>query len=228
MKIFYDVDTQIDFMNKDGALYVPDAELIKPNLGKLTNCVRKTFIPIFGSVDKHFGTEEYKQRETELARNGGPFPDHCMDLTIGQFKIDETARPNLLKSMHPADYSYFHPHYLDGKVNEDFLKRAISDFGNMCVGVFFEKQSYDVFTNPAVEKFLDMAGVKEAVVYGVATDYCVKAAVLGMQKRRIQCYVVEDAIKGVAPETTEAALKEMREAGARFVTTKQVLEELVK
>jgi len=33
------------------------------------------------------------------------------------------------------------------------------------------------------------------VVYGVATDFCVKAAVLGMQKRGVQCYVVEDAIK---------------------------------
>ena len=34
--IFYDVDTQNDFMKEDGALYVPGAESIKENLEKLT------------------------------------------------------------------------------------------------------------------------------------------------------------------------------------------------
>jgi len=74
-------------------------------------------------------------------------------------------------------------------------------------------------------KFLEIAKVGEAVVYGVATDFCVKAAVLGMQKRGVQCYVVEDAIKGVFPETTQKALEEMILAGAKFVTTKDILEE---
>ena len=41
MKIHYDVDTQNDFMNPSGALYVPDAESIKPNLKKLTDHAKK-------------------------------------------------------------------------------------------------------------------------------------------------------------------------------------------
>jgi len=45
-----------------------------------------------------------------------------------------------------------------------------------------------------------------------------------MQQRRIQCYVVEDAIKGVFPDKTKEALEEMAKAGAKFVTTKDVLE----
>jgi nicotinamidase/pyrazinamidase len=89
----------------------------------------------------------------------------------------------------------------------------------------FSKTSYDVFTNLATELVLKTYDVKEAVVYGVATDYCVKAAVLGMQKRGIQCYVVEDAIAGVSPDTTSQAIYEMKEAGAVFIKTEDVLNE---
>ena len=186
MKIFYDVDTQNDFMNRDGALYVPGAEETKPNLKNVTNYALDKQIAIIGSLDTHYGTERFKDKEGELRRNRGPFPDHCMLGSFGAKKIPETD--------------------VDGK------------------GRYFPKQSYDIFTNPAFEVFLQMADVKEAVVYGVATDYCVKAAVVGMQKRGVQCYVVEDAISGVAPDTTKSALEEMATAGAKFVKTSDVLE----
>lgn len=186
-QIFYDVDTQNDFMNKDGALYVPDAELIKPNLKLLTDYAAKNNIQVLASVDNHYGTEVFKDSEGELARWGGPFPDHCMNGTLGQRKIAETD-PSLTNA------------------------------------VLIEKQSYDVFTNPAIEPMLQAMDVKKAVVYGVATDFCVKAAVLGMQNRGIQCYVVVDAIKGVFPDKTKSALEEMMNARAMLVTTKQVLE----
>ena len=35
--IFWDVDTQYDFMHADGKLYVPEAERIITNLQRLTN-----------------------------------------------------------------------------------------------------------------------------------------------------------------------------------------------
>lgn len=224
MKIFYDVDTQKDFMNKNGALYVPDAELIKPNLKKLTDYARENYIPIVGSVDKHFGTKEYKEREGELQRNGGPFPDHCMEGTKGQQKIYETHIT--FRDAWPINIA----NQLDGKLDEKNISRAIAYLKNiqnssMKQGedILFEKQSYDVFTNPSFSAFLSMANVKQAVVYGVATDYCVKAAVLGIQERNIQCHVIEDAIKGVEKTTTQQALEEMAKAGAKLITTKEVL-----
>ncbi|MDO8622762.1 MAG: isochorismatase family protein [archaeon] len=222
MKIFYDVDTQNDFMNSNGALYVPDAELIKPNLKLLTDFALNKRISIIGSLDKHFGTEEYKDREGELARWGGRFPDHCMNETKGQEKINETS----------FYYGQSYPHTLNNLTNINWLRSAAiviertigrKYYPDGSLGLFFEKQSYDVFTNPGFETFLEIANIKQAVVYGVATDYCVKAAVLGMQKRNIQCYVVEDAIKGVFPESSQKALEEMTNAGAKLVTTKDVL-----
>jgi len=87
MKIFYDVDTQYDFMKEEGRLYVPGAESIIDNVGMLTMFAVKNSIPIIGSMDRHFGTEEYKHREEEFKAHGGPFPYHCMDRSLGQKKI---------------------------------------------------------------------------------------------------------------------------------------------
>jgi nicotinamidase/pyrazinamidase len=173
MRIFYDVDTQNDFMNEDGALYVPGAEGIKSNLRALTKYARGNNEFLIGSVDEHVENDS----EFEI------FPPHCIKGTEGQKKIIPT---------NPGE-------------------------------IFFKKQHYDIFTNPRFEGFLKKMNVKEAIVYGVATDYCVKAAVLGMQQRGIQTYVVEDSIKGVCPESTESALEEMVSAGASFVKTKDVL-----
>jgi len=224
MKIFYDVDTQHDFMDKDGALYIPGAEDIKDSISKLSNYAWDNSIPVIGSVDKHFGTEEYKHREGEMKKWGGPFPDHCMAGTKGQEKIEQTKRfwhPNE-KEMELSTYI---PHDLEEKINKEQIKSAIALATHYPYeGIFFEKQSYDVFSNPAFEAFLKKADVTEAVVYGVATDYCVKAAVLGMQKRGIQCYVVEDAIAAVTPETGKSALEEMVKSGAKLITTEEVLQ----
>lgn len=175
MRIFYDVDTQNDFMLSTGRLYVPDAESIVGKVATLTNYARTNGIVILGSVDAHTADDpEFKV-----------FPPHCVKCTLGQRKV--------MPAMETGEH-------------------------------YFEKQSYDIFTNPNFERTLLRREVKEAAVYGVATDFCVKAAVLGMQQRGVQCYVVEDAIRGVFPDKTKEALEQMTRAGARLVTTKQVLE----
>lgn len=233
-RMFYDVDTQNDFMNADGNLYVPAAEGIKGNLEKLARYATDNDIPVIGSVDRHFGTEQYKEKETELSRWGGLFPDHCMDGTYAQDKIKETDLfydASFVDREHGGN-NIFIPNAIDGSVDEEAVRKALGvverplgrDNQNK-TGLFFEKQSFDVSDNPAFSYFLDVARPEEAVVYGVATDYCVRAAVLGLQDAGTQVYVVEDAISGVAPETTKTALEEMREAGARFVRTEEVLED---
>jgi nicotinamidase/pyrazinamidase len=225
MKIFYDVDTQHDFMDKKGALYVPGAEDIKENIAKLSNYAWENSIPIIASVDKHFGTEEYKHREGEMKKWGGPFPDHCMAGTKGQEKIEQTKRFWHLPTGKEMELAIYIPHDLENKVHKEQIKSAIALATHYPYdGVFFEKQSYDVFTNPAFEAFLKKADVTEAVVYGVATDYCVKAAVLGMQQRGIQCYVVSDAIAAVSPDIGEKSLEEMVKSGAKLITTKEVID----
>ena len=267
MKIFYDVDTQNDFMNKDGNLYVPRAENIKPNLEKITKFAIENNLPVLGSVDRHFGTEEYKHREEELNKYGGPFPDHCMDKTFGQLKIRETTLIQLYGrdadwlSTNGQDLGFYIQHMLyhnypaepipkailevrldmsksdlfrewseiRSGIDDYLIKEAVKQIHSKGKqsGIYFEKQNYDVFTNPHTEIVLKRANVKEAVVYGVATDFCVKAAVLGMQKLGIQTYLVKDAISGVFPESTNKALEEMKNTGSKFITTEDILKNKV-
>ncbi len=50
-------------------------------------------------------------------------------------------------------------------------------------------------------------------VCGIATDHCVRATALDAVREGFSTRVLTDLCAGVAPETTEAALTEMREAG---------------
>jgi nicotinamidase-related amidase len=211
MRIFYSVETQIDFMNPGRSMYAPGVEIIKPNLNELKQYALRKGITQAGGLDVHFGTKEYAHREVELKVNGGPFPMHCENKTEGARQIPQTFIENAV----------VHPHYLDERVDRYLLREGLNR-----KGLLFEKQGYDIFTNPAIDVFMREFGVKEAVVSGVLTDWCVKDAVLGMQKRNVQVYLVQDAIYALnlQPDAGQKALNQMVAAGAKLVTTKQVLE----
>ena len=85
--IFWDVDTQHDFMDPDGKLYVKDAELIKPKLEQLTRYAHAQGIQIVASSDDH----ELEHAEISATPNfRETFPPHCMRGTTGAEKIPET------------------------------------------------------------------------------------------------------------------------------------------
>ena len=201
-RIFYNVDTQHDFMDKKGKLYVPNAEAIKPNLAKLTRYARDCGITIIGSVDAH------TSKDPELKENKGPFPRHCMIGTFGQKHIPETKpiNPIFVQNVRLSDYE---------------LDKILKHDGE----IYFEKQHYDVFTNPNIYIILKIINPKEAVVYGVATDYCVKAAALGFRKKGIDVYLVEDAIEAVNVNQGDGnkALKEMEKAKVQFISVGGIL-----
>lgn len=199
--IFWNEDTQNDFMNADGALYVPEAESIKLNLRMLTEHAQLNDILTLCSIDAH------SEKDPEMKVNGGPFPLHCLKGTRGADFITET-KP-------------LHPYFVENRpYSGEEIERMLKHPGELV----FEKQSYDVFDNPNTQKILEQLRPERAVVYGVATDYCDRAAVLGLRKLGIEVYLVSDAIKPVAEETGKSALEEMCKSGARLITTKEVLE----
>lgn len=61
------------------------------------------------------------------------------------------------------------------------------------------------------------------IAYGAATESCVRAEVLSLLGRGYNVTVVTDAIRAIADRAGEAALKEMRKAGARAADTAAVL-----
>lgn len=76
MTVFFDVDTQIDFLYPAGALYVPGAETIVPALAKLNRYAEENGITVVSTTDAH--TENDPEFEH--------WPPHCVTGTVGQLK----------------------------------------------------------------------------------------------------------------------------------------------
>jgi len=198
--IFFDVDTQYDFINPKGKLYVKGAEKIIKNLRFLTGFAEKNNIPIISSVDAH-STDDPEFRR---------FPAHCICGTAGQKKIRETRLKGAVYI--PAGKGSSGT----GRYSEKKLSGLLTRAGQ----IVFEKKTIDAFSNPDLKKVL--SGVKTAYVYGVATEYCVKAAVSGLRKNRIETYVIRDAIRAAGRKDGMRALSQMKKKGAKFIKVAEI------
>ena len=74
--VFFDIDTQLDFMYSAGALYVPGAESIVPLIAKLNRAAPL----VISTMDAH--TEDDPEFQI--------YPHHCVAGTLGQRKPVET------------------------------------------------------------------------------------------------------------------------------------------
>lgn len=202
--IFWDVDTQYDFMMELGNLYVPDAESIIPNLEKLTQYARTHSIPILGSVDEH--TEENTEISAEPDFQD-TFPPHCIKGTLGQEKIDATKPRNPL---------WIESQQYDGTE----LSRLVKEHDGE---IIFTKQKFDVFSNPNVNAVLDIVKPENIVVYGVALDVCNAYAIEGFLKRGgYKISLVEDATKPINPEKGKELIEKWKSEGVQILTTEEV------
>ncbi len=198
--IFFDIDTQHDFMDADGALAVPDADAIKPNLERLLRAASEHKLLTISSRCAH----EPGDAEFEI------FPPHCLEGTRGAERIFDEL-PQLPRHEFEADAQADNTMQLNA--GEHYIVK---------------KKAYDLFTNAWLEG-LRMRGAfanQECIVFGVATDYCVRAAALGLAQAGARVLLVTDAIRGVAPDSTAKALDEFRAAGVEFTTTEVVLNAL--
>jgi nicotinamidase/pyrazinamidase len=206
--IFWDVDTQYDFMKADGKLYVPGAEQIIPNLKRLTDFAHGHGIPVVASADDHVPTDPEISATPDWIST---FPPHCLRGTPGQRKIPETA---------------LHDPLVMAAAKTDAARLAARVRAHQ--GDFlFTKQRFDVFTNENVAAVLDVLDPQDIVLYGVATDVCDRAAVAGLLERRphTRLFVVTDAVKGIDKDVSEQLLKEWGEEGVRLIVTREVVEE---
>ena len=67
-------------------------------------------------------------------------------------------------------------------------------------------------------EWLRQRGVAAVDVAGIATDYCVRATALDAAEARLEARVLLPLTAGVAPETTAAALADLRAAGVGVET----------
>ena len=133
----------------------------------------------------------HPKNHCSFRENGGIWPPHCVQRTRG---------------------AEFHPDLVvDGTIfRKGFLpdKEAYSGFDGTLDGKL---------GNPALGQWLRENGVKCLYVGGLATDYCVKAAVLDGIKEGFQVILIRQGIRAVNVNTGDGdrAIEEMVESGAQ-------------
>jgi nicotinamidase/pyrazinamidase len=200
--IFWDVDTQVDFMLPGGKLYVPGAENLLPNLNLLTDAARRNEVFLVSDACVHGSDDEEFKR----------FPPHCLRGTPGAAIVPETI----------AGKFFVIPNRADVKIPSDLSKVQ---------QVILEKQTLDVFDNPNTEKVLERLKTftdadAHFFVFGVVAEYCVRLAAKGLRERGRQVSLVRDAIETLNPADGQKTLDELTGIGVRLVTTDEALAQL--
>lgn len=193
--VLFDVDTQCDFMDPLGALYVPGAEEIIGSLRKLFECAaRKEVLTVSTLCSHDEGDPELKQ-----------FPPHCMMGTPGQARV----LPDL-------------PRLPRVRVPRGTIAPLTLASGTHYV---VEKNTLDVFLNPWLARLSEVGAFKHrhCFVFGVATDYCVHTAVLGLLRAGARVSLVADAVRGLAREASDAAMDDMCSQGAKVCAVNDVI-----
>jgi nicotinamidase/pyrazinamidase len=140
--------------------------------------------------DYVFATRDWHPPDhSSFETEGGPWPVHCVQGTHGA-------------ELHPA--------------MRDIEVEEIVD-----VGAEREDQGYSGFEKSKLADLLRERDVDEVAVVGLATDYCVRASAIDAAREGFDTSVVTDAIRAVDvnPGDGERALEDMREAGAKLVTS---------
>ena len=199
--IFWDVDTQHDFMDSDGKLYVPGAEEIKPNLARLTTYAHERGIRIIASADDHVPTHRELSPTPDFRET---FPEHCMRGTPGAEKIPQTAlSAPLIVEPEPT--------------SREELRRLLRTHDR---DVLLRKHWFDVFTNANTEVVLEALAPTDVVVYGVALDVCNRYAIEGLLARGVpRIHAVVDATRAIHPEDAEPLLADWKRRGVHLVST---------
>jgi nicotinamidase/pyrazinamidase len=193
--VFWEVDTQQDFMLPGGKLYVPGAEKIIPNIARLVNVAREGRVLLISSACRHLADDpEFKI-----------FPPHCVRGTPGERIIPQ----GLAEKVHSVP-------------NDGTAKLPDSIFDNQQLVI--EKQTLDVFGNPHTETIVNRLGKDaEYIVFGVVVEHCVYLAAKGLLDRGHKVSIVKDAVETLKGADGRRSLDELKALGTQFVSTDQAI-----
>jgi len=190
------VDLQGDFTTyKNGSLAVAGTdEAFVNKVQKVTQELSAKGYPIFGTQDWHPG-------------------DH-----ISFFSNHSGKKPFEAIQIEGRTQVLWPPHCVQGTENARVLVDNNLFIAIVKKGKDKKFDSYSGFQDDGGEKtemnrILQKNGIKELIVYGIATDYCVKATAIDAVAAGYKVTVIEGLSKGVAPDTTAKALEEMKAKG---------------
>jgi nicotinamidase/pyrazinamidase len=109
-------------------------------------------------------------------------------------------------------------HCVDESPGSDYAPELVTDAVTHHVRKGQGVPAYSAFEGvtddgAALADVLRAAGVTDVEVTGLATDYCVRATALDARREGFAVHLLDGLHAGVAPETSQAAIAEMRDAG---------------
>lgn len=208
MRALIIVDIQNDFM-PGGALPVQEGNRVIPVINKLQN----HFDLILATKDWHpFGhksfASQHGKKPFQIIDYKGSFqelwPDHCIQGTKGS---DFSAELDL------------------SKISKIFYK-----------GIDPEVDSYSAFFDNAhirstgLLEYLQNHNIREIVIVGLATDYCVKYSVLDAIQNGLEVIVIKDACRAVElqPGDEDKAFTLMEAIGAQIMSSEDYIKQTLK
>jgi len=192
--IFWEVDTQVDFMLPDGKLYVRGAENLLPRIQRLTQAAREGRVFLVSHGCYH----------TENDPEFKAFPPHCVKGTPGAEFVPEALTDSVVRIPNEPRASF-----------PDLSKYK---------QVLLEKQTLDVFESRHAEEVLRQLNPQaHFVVFGVVTEYCVRLAAKGLLERGKRVSIVQDAIETLATDAATRTCAELTSMKADFIDTTQAL-----
>lgn len=194
LRVILDLNTQCDFLMPRGAIPVANRDSVMPPLRRMMEWARTHAVPVISSVDAH---------RPEEPINGTP--RHCIDNTYGQRKLPFTLLPRRL--ILSCDNTLDVPCDLFSRYRQ----------------IILAKRSRDFLNNPKADRIISDLSVNHYIVFGVATEICVKSVVLGLIARRRNVVIVTDALGYWSAPDAELALRQMVAKGAVVATTDEVL-----
>jgi len=168
-----------------------------------TKALKASGLPIYATQDWH------PQNHISFAKNHNKEP-----FTLIQVDINGTPHDQMLWPNHCEQNSQSAQLLIDPAIFKNIIKKGTDPKYDSYSG--FED---DNGKKTELEALLKKDGIKKLIVYGIATDYCVKATAIDGKNAGFDVVFVQSLSRGVAPDTIQAALTEMQQQGIKVVDT---------
>jgi len=194
------VDVQGDFTEiKNGSLAVAGT-----NQDYVDN-VQKATLALKAKGLKLFATQDFHPKD-----HVSFFTNHKDKAVLDAVRIDD--RTQILWPPHCVMGTPNAQILLDNTLFESIVKKGCDPKFDSYSG-FFD----DGGAATGLDKLLKFHHLDTLIIYGLATDYCVKATAMDARKSGFKVVLIDDLCNGVAEDTTKAALKEMARADIQIV-----------
>jgi len=196
--VFWDVDTQFDFMRPEGNLYVPEAEQIIDKVSDVRRFALENGYSIIADIDWHSRENEEISDNPDFKET---FPPHCLAGSKGSQRVGDLG--NI-----PIDY-------IENKPVDEKTLRKLVDKDQFHVVI--RKESLDAFENPNTDKLLEILAPETIVAFGVALDCCVSCVLKGLTKHGgIKMILLKDVTKGLGTRPEEEIYAEFEKMGVEI------------